>query len=152
MESSLESLPIGSDFRLSKWQLWLFRIFVYSIPICFFCVAVYCLVKNIPNPRSIVPKYILVFIMGVTFVLYASSGDMILRSRKSTSKERKGVVLGCFILVALFWIAILLLRNNTQFNLTGDGEPTFRFLWFFLGICHWSSCRNKHNCSLEPGQ
>lgn len=150
--SSSESLPIESDFRLSKRQLWLFRISIYSIPICFFCVAVYCLVKNIPNPRSVVPKFVLEFVTAVTFGLYASSWEMILRSSKSASQERRKIFYGGFILVALFWIAILIFRNNTQFNLTGDGEPTFRILWFVMGICHWSICRSKYRNSPEPEQ
>ena len=77
--------------------------------------------------------------------IFVYSAEMVLRSQKPSIKEKNVIFLGGSIISILFWAIVFLFRNHPELNLTGDGDPFFRVLWFFIGIVQWLQSRQKYS-------
>jgi hypothetical protein len=140
MPISMRKSASPAEFQLTKLHLWTFRVFLYSFPIAFLCSAIYCYIHHIPNPRSVVPKSVICLVSAIALGLYINVLDVSLRT---TPKEKRQITIGVLIVVPLVWLVILLVRNNSEFNFTGDGDPIFPILWLFLAIARWSLGHQK---------
>ncbi len=95
-----------------------------------------------------VPKSVICLVSAIAFGLYINVLDVSLQTNKATPKEKRQITIGVLIVVPLVWLVILLVRNNSEFNFTGDGDPIFPILWLFLAIVKWSF--RHHSSPKEP--
>lgn len=145
----LEIITKEPNIPIPAWQLWVLRLSLFSIPIAFFCSAVYCFVNHVPNPRSVIPKSVICPITAMTFAFAILMIDRQVQTNSISSKEKRIVLVVGPIIVALIWIIAYSLRNNSQFDPTGDGEPVFPILCFAMACTKWLVHRDKHLTSRE---
>ena len=112
--------PAAKEFELTKRRLWLFRIAMYSIPIGFLCSAIYCFVYHVPNPRSVVPKSVILLIEAVTFAMYICQIELSIRGPKAKPNELRFVTAIVPFLALLLWVLVFALRNNPAIAFTGE--------------------------------
>ena len=137
----------GSDarFQLAQWQWFVFRFFVYCLPVFFFGVAIYCFIKHVPNSHSIVPKSVIALINALGFFLWCSRLDLAVSSPKTNVKEKRLVVIGLPIIVVLIALLMILLSSSRELSMTGDGQPLLPMFWLLMGIFAWVFARERSN-------
>jgi hypothetical protein len=113
------------EFRVTIAQVWLFQVLVFSIPLAFLCTAIYCHLNQVPNPRSMVPKSIILLLDATAFILYAAQFELHITNPNTSSKGRRNWYISTIIAVPIFWILVISLRQNSQVSFTGDGDPVF---------------------------
>lgn len=113
------------EYHLTTAQTWLYRVLVFSIPISFLCTAIYCQLNHVPNPRSVVPKSIILLMDAAAFAMYFAQFELHILSAYTSGKERRNWYVSTIVVVPVFWIIVIALRGNSQVSFTGDGDPVF---------------------------
>ena len=130
------------EFHFKPWQLWVFRIALYSLPAFLLSVAFYCVWHRIPNPRSIVPKSVILLMGGIALGLMCNRVDRMMGRKKASYKDKRMAAIGVPIVALILWLAMFAFRNNSEFNFTGSGDPFFATLWLIFSTMMWALDRD----------
>ena len=130
------------EFHLKPWQLWVFRIALYSLPVFLLSAAFYCVWHGVPNPRSVIPKSVILLMGAIALGLMCNRVDRMMGRNKASNRDKRMAAIGIPIVALVLWLAMFALRNNSEFNFTGDGDPLFPVMWLIMSVLQWSFDRD----------
>ena len=130
------------EFRLKPWQLWVFRIALYSLPAFLLSVAFYYVWHRVPNPRSVIPKSVILLMGGIALGLMCNRVDRMMGRNKASNREKRMAAIGVPIIALVLWLGMFALRSNSEFKFTGSGGPVFATLWLIVSVLNWSLDRD----------